>query len=112
MFIVVGFLKRQQNEQLILVTQARQRWEQECFSLIPNDIKSSLGYTEVSKSSLACKGHKKGLSFRNLHNLLFLPNIIILLLEISLLLSISHQYWDHFVFVEVNPIQLSNTSSI
>lgn len=59
----MGFLKRQQNEHPVLVTQARQGWEQECLSLIPNDIKSSLGYTEMSKSSLAWQGSQKRFNF-------------------------------------------------
>lgn len=49
MFIAVGFFKRQQNEHPILVPQARQRWEQECLPVIPNDIRSSVGYAEASQ---------------------------------------------------------------
>lgn len=53
LFIAVGFFKRQQNEHPLLVPQARQRWEQQCLSLIPDGIKSSLGYTEVSMPCIA-----------------------------------------------------------
>lgn len=94
MFIALGFLKGSRMN-TPSARQARQRWEQECLSAIPNDIKSSLGCTEVSESSLAWQGSQEGLNLvLRHHNLLFLPDVIKLLLQIPFLLSVSHHYWD------------------